>query len=564
MPEAKMTFIIEAKDETKKAIDSASKNLEKIKQSAGVSSRGVQLPLRDNLNIKSEIRIRQAIIHIERARNVEDNKFNLKSLSDIQNIKNERNKLNQNAIRNIFEINERKNILRVEIIKSIPLQIIGERGIAGAGTGGLAGDRRSLLNQTQGDGSGLLTSAGKTISPLAFGAGALLGIVMTVAGKIANAYQKNIMQGMPLSGVAGVGNIGFYAQGTSPVSREEAEQMRKRGERITELQTQIVQQEQLNREKHGWFRRTFGAETAEEKRIKELKKEKEELEKTQKKVVKDINERVEKGSKQAIGVLSSYGLTIHNARQMEFEALRTGGLGLGTRGITTGKSPLFEQVAGYARAVGIEPEQAAQMFGTIQRFRGNFSDVVRYGQVAGFKGAMNVEFVQLVTEAVREGVTQGFAGTPEEIAKSIAMMTNIRDVKGQAIGVDRGVGAFRSVLGLMRSAAGLQGGNIQEFLLRTTIDRLQQESANADLSPSALLEKAIAELENPSNMGRVMSGTMQALKGMTGEDRNLLNIFTKFAFNQGIETARALAGTNWEEEQKRLNTTFARTRELRA
>lgn len=125
-----------------------------------------------------------------------------------------------------------------------------------------------------------------------------------------------------------------------------------------------------------------------------------------------------------------YGMTAPELQQMQYMRTRTGGgqQYIGMMGNQVQQrlmaDALMKRYAGYGLATGIGPIQAAAMGGQLERYgmktAQSFSDISRMGQVAGFQGAMNPEFLDNLLQAVKEGVSLGFKEAPDKIARSMA------------------------------------------------------------------------------------------------------------------------------------------------
>lgn len=539
MAEARFKLILEAEDQTKKAIDSASKNLDKLKQDAGMGGKGkgssIALPPKTVIQ-KASFDIKQAIINVH----------NAKSNSGVSTA-------NQDFFTKLPTQSKDRpgfaGVLKVDIVRSIPLNTFGGgggrpslQGGAGTSTGG-GTQSWGGRNFPGGGSSGIASEAGRNISPAFFGLGAIVGTIVGIATKISQKYEQNIIEQTPLSGVTGQYRFnGRYVPTSDP--------------NISLTAPTPEQQQQAQPEEQGnWFQRTarrvgrvarglaqvspLGLAAGGISRLASGPNQ-QEMQQAMQQVTLDR-------AKQArVNSISQYGLKPADIQRMAFEQARAGGAALTAQ--QYGDSGAFRGVAGYARGTGIDPGQAAQMQGQLQRYGGNLRSIANYGEGAGYKGATNPEFVQAVTEAVKSGVSQGFAGTPEEIAKSMNMMINLKDQRGNALfggagGRDRGMAAYKTVTSTMQGAGKLQGGNMQEIMLRSVIDDLQAK--NPGMAPDELLQKAMEQLQNPANMAQNMAVTNRTMTSLHGTGA-MRNIATAQGYNTGIDQGRNIATANWQ------------------
>ena len=533
MAEARFKLILEAEDQTKKAIDSASKNLSKLKQDAGLDGKGgksgVTLPPKPTSIQKASFDIKQAII------NIRDNKGNVSSANQefFTKLPDQKNKQGFSGV------------LKVDIVKSIPLNVngIGRPGGTAQQTQGYGQSSQSWggRNFPAQDSGGIVSAGGRAISPLAFGLGALVGTVVSVASKISQRYEQNVMEQAPLSGAVGSYRFGqqFVDTGRTNESFSGAEIRSSRNLQQEEPEQRTDQQ----RRDSAMIRQAQGSGNALISTLATtVRREAEDRGLIQR---ENRAERAGGNVLSQVEAISAYGLKPADIQRMAFEQARAGGAALTAQ--QYGDSRVFSGVAGYARATGIDPAQAAMMQGQLQRYGGSLQGVAGLGSGAGYRGAMNVEFVQAVTEAVKSGVQQGFSGTPEEIAKSMNMMINLKDQRGKALfggagGRDRGMAAYKTISSTMQSAGRLQGGNMQEIMLRSVIDDLQAQNPN--MSPDELLQKAMEILQNPGNMQQVMSSTNRSMTSLYGTGA-MRNIAMAQNLNTGITTATSLANANY-------------------
>ena len=187
----------------------------------------------------------------------------------------------------------------------------------------------------------------------------------------------------------------------------------------------------------------------------------------------------------------------------------------------------------------------------------NIGRVARLGAGAGFGGAMNPEFMRMVTQAVQEGVQTGFKGTPEDIAKNMNIAMNLRDRRGRNVwdrmrmSRETGLSMMRNFQGVMQGAGRLQGGQQQEMMMTALIQQAQQQG----LQGGQALEYAMERVTNARFTTQNMQVLRQFVGGLEGQG-TLGQRLALMPFAGGYQQAKAMQAADFQQREREGRTPY--------
>lgn len=517
MATEKFSIIIDAKDETKRAIDSATRNFKQLQDLSqngnGVVGAGRQTMIRDKSSERFSKDISVFKDSIKDFGNSIKGAFKAQPLIQQQKARDLKTGDQRQQIKGDFSklISSMKQAVKEGVIEGIR----NTGGVSGSGKrGGGSGSRR-------GGNFNLLGSIANALKGHLFA-----GIAVAVAApimKLSQSYQRNIMQQSQLSGVV------------RPNFLQTPEHIRQRFRgRNRQRVRQEVQNIRTRRQIDEYFNRRSGtqapiqnqgADTGIRSTGRQLPgftqyrmtQQDYDLATAEQRVGLTEDQLIGKASSYYINQLSKFGITAPDLQRMEFARLRAGGA-MGGR--ITGVHR-----AGYIRGTGMDLAEGTAMMAGLARYGGrgrtgrpsvDIGEIAQYGAGAGFGGAMNPEFMRMVTQAVQEGTQAGFAGTPEDIAENMNVAMNLRDRRGrnvwdrQQLSRESGLSMMRSVQGVMQSTGRLQGGQQQEMMMAALMQHAQQQEGIR--GRGAQLNWAMERLTN----ARYIPQVTQIMKNFTG------------------------------------------------
>ena len=496
MATEKFSIIIDAKDETKRAIDSATRNFKQLQDLGnggnGVTANGRQTMICDKSSERFSKDVSVFKDSIKDFGNSIKSAFTMPSVAK-KDISSSDIKLDTNRKQMKGDLSQLIPSMKKAVKEGVMEGIRDSGGLLGQGKrggGSGTGQRKGLVSSITGGLGNILGAMRGHI--VGFVAAALGGVAM----KISQNYQRTLMAQSQLSGVVRPNFLNRTPRYFTRLVR-----------RVDETRVRQYQQD-LAQDPYS------GIETGNQAALRRAARQQ---------MGANREQRQEASRNLYLKNLARYGITSPDLQRMEFARLRAGGA-MGARisrfqgRDSKGKLIPFSQV-GYIRGTGMDLAEGMGMMTTLARYGGgrqaNIGQIAALGAGAGFGGAMNPEFMRMVTQAVQEGTQAGFSGTPEEIAKNMNIAMNLRDRRGrnvwdrQKLSRESGLSMMRSFQSVMQGAGRLQGGQQQEMMMTALI---QQAQSQEGLQGGEALQYALERVTD----ARYTTQNMQLMKQFTG------------------------------------------------